>query len=175
MTEFEGDLRGTFTGTIGLPDVGNGNGDTVSGITDPFDTPVLWKANGGGGHPDIRNGILRARAQKISAKVVEIQIYLEPGSTTQFGGLTTFWYFQPVDLMADLELGHAAGFAVGPAFAWYGGNDNQREGCCWWGKPGGILKYGIRVTLAGRDFRGNEPGQFGEGDKMRLSMRYELP
>jgi len=181
MTNFTATLKGDLEGTIDLdieiPDPPPGNGGTPPPVEagNPFDTPVLWKANGGNGHPDIGNGLLRARAQKIGDKVVDLTIILQPGTTTKFGGSTAFWYFQPTDLMADLEARPEGGDAAGSAFAWYGGHDNQKEGACWWGKPGGTLSFGIRVTLAGKDFQGTKPAPFGDGDKLRLRIRYEIP
>lgn len=171
-----GELEGNIDIDLGGTEPPPGNGDPQPPVEagHPFPTPVLWKANGGNGHPEIGNGILRARVQLIGVKVVDLTIFLQPGTTTKFGGNTAFWYFQPTDFMADLEARPEAGDGCGSAFVWYGGHDNQREGACWWSKPGGTLKFGIRVTLHGKDFTSVKPAAFGDGDKMRLRLRYEI-
>ncbi len=172
MTEFEGDFTGKIVGTVGLPNAGNG--DLPLGVEDPFWTTILWKAKGTANHPEIGNGDLSGRAQLIGLKVVELNIYLEIGSTTKFGDGKSYYYFQVPDLMPDLIAMPQRG--AGSVLGWTGGSDLW-PGACWWsGGPGGDLKYGIRCSFGERgSFGRKKPDPWGPDDRLRLSIRYELP
>ena len=164
---------GKVKGIVDLPDVGNGEPPPGGGVSELFWTPILWKAKGVFNHPSIGDGDLSGRAQMIGDKVVELDVYLELGSTTTFGDIADYYFFQAPDLMPDLDVRPQSG--AGSVLGWTGGADLW-PGSCWWSAgPGGELKYGIRCSFGTRgEFGRSKPGLWEKDDRLRLSIRYEV-
>lgn len=170
----QGDL-GTFA-QIGaaIPPPGPAPSPLPDPLGDWTNAPMLWKSKGTSEHPQIENGKLKGRVY-FDGRLTILQIFLEPGSLTKFGASTPYWYFQPQDddLMPNLEDGQTME-AVGSVVAWYGG-DRLHAGSCWWSSgPGGSRKYGIRSAFRGEEFGPGAPDSFGDGDRIRLEIAYEL-
>ena len=159
-------------GGVVVPPPGNGEAPAF----DWQNTPITWKAKGEQVHPDIGNGDLSGRYVMFGGKVVFLQIYLEMGSTTNFAGNTPYWYFQPpAAITPDFDGSSKAHDSAGSVLAWTGGSE-FKVGTCWWSKPGGTPPHGIRVAFDfNKQLNKTTPATWVNGDRLRMSLMYELP
>lgn len=171
-------LDGEFTvagqfGSTWTPEPGSTNPPPVSDLGFAF-TRVLWKEKSTSDHPNIGNGDLTGRFQRIGDKGVFLQIEIEMGSTTTYGPGKNYWYLQPLSLMPDFA-GEAIR-SVGSAWAWDQKADEWYPGACWWTDPGGQLLYGVRCAFGKNvGFSRNNPFTWAAGSRLLVSIHYELP
>ena len=156
------------------PDLPSDGGSPTVPVA-PFLTPILWKEKSASAetHPQIGNGDLTGVASVIG-KLVKLDIFIGMGSTTRYGPGTQYWYFQPKDLMPNLDASIAIP-SVGNVRAW-DGKDLKVGGQCWWSRVGGQLTWGLRCIFQdNKGFSRHNPFEWGSGKTLNLSIAYYLP
>ena len=135
--------------------------------------PMAWKAKGTSIHPDVGSGDLTGRYFRLG-NFVHLQVHLQLADDTQFGASAPFYYFQPGEEIAP-DFDGPALEAVGVANLYASGRGPEHVGICKWSKNVGSGIDGIRVVFGDSEFSQNHPVVLRTGDRLRLSLPYEVP